>query len=251
MNALYALTTLPPIFLASLNLPITGCFAALVAPLISLCILALSEFNVFLASNNGAFASLLDLPYLPSNAVTELLAILISDSKVLRSVKLLLPDKCCNLTYKLSKSILGGVIDAYILLKSGKTEQIEEDLKTPFINSCINYDPVKAINNIVYLNNYNKGIRSLDLNDDELTEFFYEMLNNLDNYDYYMSDLHDIYVIDMGDTAGYYYGLDTNYISIKCEQGTHNIHLIEPTLKKINATKYQGKVRIRTDIVED
>ena len=140
---------------------------------------------------------------------------------------------------------------AYILLKSGKTEQIEEDLKTPFINSCINYDPVKAINNIVYLNNYNKGIRSLDLNDDELTEFFYEMLNNLDNYDYYMSDLHDIYVIDMGDTAGYYYGLDTNYISIKCEQGTHNIHLIEPTLKKINATKYQGKVRIRTDIVED
>lgn len=176
--------------------------------------------------------------------IVELLQILIRFKKYKKAEEML--DEAFN-CYAITEAEYYK-FRAYILIKCGLNDVLDDEDRTPFINTCEKYDINKTIANNIYLNNTNQGFRSVYFSDNELKDLYYELTNDLDNYDYYMSGLYDIYVIDMGKKIGIYYGLETNYISVRCEQGTHNIHLIEPTLKRINATKYNSNKRIRTDL---
>ena len=55
-----------------------------------------------------------------------------------------------------------------------------------------------------------------------------------------MTEFYDVYIIDMGKPIGKFHGIETNYIAVKCEQNTNDIHVIEPTLRKLNMTKKEG-----------
>ena len=136
---------------------------------------------------------------------------------------------------------------SYILLKQGLVDAIREEDRDIFINYSISYDPVSAINSILIMNETNQNMRPLFLSDSEVTNLYYDLLNTLDNYDYYMSGLYDIYVIDMGKVVGQFHGLDTQLLEIKCEQNTTNIHVIQPTLKRVNVNKYGDYSRKKTD----
>ena len=137
---------------------------------------------------------------------------------------------------------------SYIRVKTGYTDMIEPENRTIFINYSIKYDIDEASRSNLLLNESNKGKREFNLNDNELENLFYELSSTLDYYNYYISDLYDVYVIDMGKIIGTFYGIETSLVEVKCEQNTHNIHLIQPTLKKINLNKYRGYQRTRTDL---
>ena len=108
-----------------------------------------------------------------------------------------------------------------------------------------------ALENVIRMNTANNGRNDLHLTISELTDLFYELSSNLDKYDYYTSELYDIYIIEMNDIIGNHYGIETKYIEVKCEQNTHNIHMIQPTCKKINVTKYDSRQRKRTELDEN
>ena len=56
---------------------------------------------------------------------------------------------------------------------------------------------------------------------------------------------------DMGKVIGTCNGIETQFIEIRCEQNTHNIHAIQPTLKRINVNSFGGRSRNRTDLVQN
>ena len=137
---------------------------------------------------------------------------------------------------------------SYILLKQGLVDDIKEEDRDIFINYSISYDFEGALNSILIMNDTNKDIRPIFMSSVELTNLFYHLLNTLDGYDYYMSGLYDIYVIDFGKVIGKFHGIDTPLLEIKCEQNTTNIHVIQPTLKKVNVNKYGDYSRKKTDL---
>ena len=51
----------------------------------------------------------------------------------------------------------------------------------------------------------------------------------------------------MGKIIGTFYGIETSLVEVKCEQNTNDIHVIEPTLRKLNMTKKEGYTRTRTE----
>jgi len=52
----------------------------------------------------------------------------------------------------------------------------------------------------------------------------------------------------MGRVIGNFHGVDTTLLEVKCEHNTTNIHMMQPTLKRINVNKYKEYTRKRTDL---
>ena len=137
---------------------------------------------------------------------------------------------------------------SYLLYKTGDEELIEPINRTIFINYSINFNLKQSISSNLLLNESNKGKREIYLDIVDIESLINELSTTLHNYDYYTSDLYDIYIIDMGKIIGSFYGIETRYLEVKCEVNTTNIHAIQPTLKRINVTKYHNYQRIKTDL---
>ena len=147
----------------------------------------------------------------------------------------------------------------YILCKKGMPYNINLQERDFFMNYAIDYNASIAIDNIIRLNNYNRGVtydladandydkasKMLYLTDSELEALFCKLNGKLDGYNYYVHELYDVYIINMGEVIGQFYGIDTSYIEVRCEQNTQNIHMIQPTLKKLNVTKFNKNTRKR------
>jgi hypothetical protein len=139
----------------------------------------------------------------------------------------------------------------YIFYKKGSELVDDPRFRTIFMNYVINYNSRAVLDNIKKLNDSNKNAKKLYLSHQELEDLYYDLMFSLDHYDYYMSDLYDVYIIDMGRVIGSFFGIETRYLEVKCEQNTKNIHTIQPTLKKVNVTRYNDTVRKRTDLGEN
>lgn len=139
----------------------------------------------------------------------------------------------------------------YILYKQGRSYDIDPKDRSIFINLSIKYDEPTALESVIRMNDANLNRKELYLSPSKLTDLFYEFKDKLNQYDYYTSELYDIYIVEMDDIIGNFFGIDTKYIEIKCEQNTTNIHTIQPTLKRVNLNKRSGKQRKRTDLDED
>ena len=136
----------------------------------------------------------------------------------------------------------------YLYIKKGEKYKINTDeIRSTFIDLAYDYRETRAVSCITCLNKANQGTKYLYLNSFELEDLYYELRNNLSKYNYFMTEFYDVYIIDMGKPIGKFHGIETNYIAVKCEQNTNNIHVIEPTLRKLNMTKKEGYTRTRTE----
>ena len=137
----------------------------------------------------------------------------------------------------------------YIYIKQGREDELsEEDIDDVFISLVRYYDITNALKNIYYLDENNCNRHPLYLSEFDLTDVYVELLLTLENYNYYVSGLYDIYIIDMGRVIGNFHGVDTTLLEVKCEHNTTNIHMMQPTLKRINVNKYKEYTRKRTDL---
>ena len=121
----------------------------------------------------------------------------------------------------------------YINIKLGEDVESED----VFMGLCQKYSSRHALNTIYYCNQNGVGNRTCYLTEDQLTDLFDYFRDNHENLNHYFADLYDVYVIDMGHIIGKYYETETRYIEIRCEQNTTNIHMIQPTCKRINVNK--------------
>ena len=136
---------------------------------------------------------------------------------------------------------------SYIYYRLGKFDKLSEEERTLFSCYSVNYGLEHAFDSIINMKKCNQEDRPLYMTDKELYHFFVELLHDLDNYDYYIEDIFDVYVIDMGKVIGSMFGIDTTLIEVKCEMDTKKIHIISPTLKRINVNKRGDFTRKKTD----
>lgn len=137
---------------------------------------------------------------------------------------------------------------SYIMLKKGLLDYSDIDQNNIFTCFSVQYDIENALSSIIVMNQCNQKQRPIYMSDDELSNFYVEMLHDIRNYDYYIDDLYDAYIIDMGREIGNYFGVPTSLLEIKCEAGTGKVHIIQPTLKRINVNKYHDFTRKRIDL---
>lgn len=139
-------------------------------------------------------------------------------------------------------------LKSYILIKTGKEYLVNLKNNDMCIKYAAMYNPDVALENIIKLNHANVNKKELYLTDGDLADLFHKLNGKLVGYNYYVSGLYDVYIIKMNDIVGRFYDLETNLIEVKCEINTMNIHMIQPTLKRINATNIGGKQRKKTDL---
>ena len=137
---------------------------------------------------------------------------------------------------------------AYLSIRKGLYDGNNKD---QFIRLSHRYKESIAIDDILY--KINSQYRSFYLSEDDVISIFYEFVTFVDDfgYKYYIDDLYDVYVFDMGKVIGTCNGIETQFIEIRCEQNTHNIHAIQPTQKRINVNSFGGRSRNRTDLVQN
>lgn len=132
---------------------------------------------------------------------------------------------------------------SYLSYKLGINHDVNFGMNDKFMNVVLNYRYIDIVERIIHMKDSNLGKKEFYLNNDEIVDLYNTFNGHLDEYDYYMSELYDVYVIDFGKPIGSFFGIETSLIEIKCEQNTHNIHIIQPTLKRVNVNKYNGKIR--------
>ena len=140
---------------------------------------------------------------------------------------------------------------SYIYYRLGRFDELEEDERSLFTCYSYNYGLQHALDSIINMNKCNQKERPIYMSDDELYHFYAELLHDLDYYDYYMDDLFDVYVIDMGKVIGSMFGVETTLLEVRCEMDTKKVHIISPTLKRINVNKRGHFTRKKTDLSEE
>lgn len=149
------------------------------------------------------------------------------------------------------EAILDADYNRYKAYLSISKDLYDDNNRDQFIRLSRRYKESIAIDDILY--KINSQYRSFYLSEADVISIFYEFVTFVDDfgYKYYLDDLYDVYVFDMGKVIGTCNGIKTQFIEIRCEQNTHNIHAIQPTLKRINVNSFGGRSRNRTDLVQN